>query len=66
MSVPPLLRHNQQVPRQSVSPNVNSSVFQQIITGLNGAEPEEDRIVAITKVVLKLMKHISTRKRTLD
>jgi hypothetical protein len=62
------LRHNQQqVPSQSVQAlDANSSslnkftavatIFQQIMTELNGAEPEEDRIVAITKIVLKLMK----------
>jgi hypothetical protein len=31
------------------------TVFQHIITELNGAESKEDRIVAITKIVLKLM-----------
>jgi hypothetical protein len=55
------LRHNQQVPSQSVqSPNANNSslndmfkvvttvrVFQQIMTEVNGAESEEDRTVAI-------------------
>jgi hypothetical protein len=51
----------------SQTPNVNSSspnnmfrvvamVFQQIMTQLNGVESEEDRIMAITKIVLKLMK----------
>jgi uncharacterized tellurite resistance protein B-like protein len=35
---------------------VVATVFQQILTGLNGAESEEDRIVAIAKIVLKLMK----------
>jgi hypothetical protein len=63
MGAPPPLRHNQQVPSQSVqAPNVNNSslnmfkvvtmVFQQIMTELNAAELEEDRIVAITKIVL--------------
>jgi hypothetical protein len=33
-----------------------ATVLQQIMTHLNGAEPEEDRIVAFTKIVLKLMK----------
>jgi hypothetical protein len=69
MSAPPPSRHNQQqVPSQSVqAPDVNSSslndmfkvvttVFQQIMRELNGAESEEDRIVAITKIVLQLMK----------
>jgi spore coat protein CotF len=68
MSVPHPLRHNQQqVPSQSVqTPNVKVSslkmfkavtaVFQQIMTELNEAEPEEDRIMAITKIVLKLVK----------
>jgi ABC-type thiamine transport system substrate-binding protein len=62
------VRHNQQqVPSQSVqAPDANNSslndtftvvakVFQQIMTKLNGAESEEDRIMAITKTVLKLM-----------
>jgi hypothetical protein len=56
MSALPLLRHNQQVPSQSVrTPDVNSlsvngifkvvtMVFQQIMTELNGAKSEEDRI----------------------
>jgi cytoskeletal protein RodZ len=64
----PPLRHNQQVPSQSVqAPNANSSsvndlftvvgmIFQQIMTELNGAESEEDRIMAITKILLKLVK----------
>jgi hypothetical protein len=69
MSAPPPLRHiQQQLLSQSVqAPNVNSSslnnmfkvvatVFQQIMTELNGAESEEDRMVAIRKIVLKLMK----------
>jgi hypothetical protein len=67
MSAPPPLRHNQQVQSQSVqAPNVNNSslndmfkivttVFQQIMTKLNAAM-SEDRIVAITKIELKLMK----------
>jgi uncharacterized tellurite resistance protein B-like protein len=33
-----------------------ATIFQQIMTELNGAESEEDRIVAITKIVLQLMK----------
>jgi hypothetical protein len=35
---------------------VVSVVFQQIMKQLNGAESEEDRIMAVTKVVLKFMK----------
>jgi hypothetical protein len=49
------------------APNANSSslndmfkevvmAFQQIMTELNGAESEEARVVAITKILLKLMK----------
>jgi hypothetical protein len=61
MDDPPPLGHNQQVPSQSVqTPYVQSSslndmfkvvatVFQQIMTDLNGAESEEDRIATITK-----------------
>jgi hypothetical protein len=30
-------------------------IFQQNMAELNGAESEEDRIMAITKIVLKLM-----------
>jgi hypothetical protein len=69
MSALPPLRHNQQqIPNQSVqAPNVNNSslidmfkvvttLFQQIMTELNGAKSEENRIVPITKIVLKLMK----------
>jgi hypothetical protein len=69
MSVPPSLRHNQQqVTSHSVqASNVKTSslndmfkvlvmVFQQIITELDGAKLEEDRIVAITKIVLKVVK----------
>jgi hypothetical protein len=33
-----------------------ATIFQQIMTELNGVEPEEDRIMAITKISLKLMK----------
>jgi hypothetical protein len=33
-----------------------ATIFQQIMRELSGAEPEKDRIRAITKVVLKLMK----------
>jgi hypothetical protein len=58
----------QQTSTKSVqAPNANSlfpndmfkavaTAFQQIMTELNGAESEEVRIMAITKVVLKLMK----------
>jgi hypothetical protein len=65
---PAPLRHNQQVPRQSIqTPNVNSSslkdmfdvvttVFQQIMTELNGVDSDEERTVAIIKIVLKLVK----------
>jgi hypothetical protein len=70
ISAPPLpLRHNeQQVPSQSVqTANANSSsgnvmfkvvatILQQIVTELNGTESEEDRIMAIKKIVLKVMK----------
>jgi hypothetical protein len=35
-----------------------ATVFQHIMTELNGAESEEDRIVAITKIVSKLLKQI--------
>jgi hypothetical protein len=35
---------------------VVEAVFQQIMTELNGAESEEDRIMAITEIILKLMK----------
>jgi hypothetical protein len=68
MSVPTHLRQNQQVPSQSVqAPNADSSflndmftvvatIFQQIMTDLNGVETEEYRILAITKIILKLMK----------
>jgi hypothetical protein len=33
------------------------TVIQQIMTEFNGAVSEEDKIVAITKIVLNLMKH---------
>jgi hypothetical protein len=32
------------------------TIFQQIMTELNGAESEEERIVVVTRIVLKLMK----------
>jgi hypothetical protein len=35
---------------------VVAAVFQQIMTQLNGTKSEEDRIVAIAKIVLNLMK----------
>jgi hypothetical protein len=35
---------------------VVTMAFQQIMRELNGAESEEDRIVAMTKIILKLMK----------
>jgi hypothetical protein len=33
-----------------------ATIFQQIMTELNGADSEEDRIMIITRTVLKLMK----------
>jgi hypothetical protein len=33
-----------------------TTIIQQIMTELNGAEPEEDRIMVITRIVLKLTK----------
>jgi hypothetical protein len=68
LSVAQACLRNQQVSSQSVqAPNANSSslndmftlfatIFQQIMTDLNGAESEEDRIMTITKIVLKLVK----------
>jgi hypothetical protein len=62
------LRHKQHIPSQSIqTSNVNSSslkdifnvvatVFQQIMTEVKGAYSEEERIVAIAKIVLKLVK----------
>jgi hypothetical protein len=35
---------------------VVATILQQIMTELNGTESEEDGIVAITKITLKLMK----------
>jgi hypothetical protein len=35
---------------------VVTMIFQQIMIEFNGAEPEEDRIIVITKTTLKLMK----------
>jgi hypothetical protein len=34
---------------------VAATICQQIMTELNGAESEEDRIMAITKIVFQLM-----------
>jgi hypothetical protein len=63
MSVPLPLRHNQQVPSQSVqasnanSPSLNgtftavATVVQQIMTELKGAELEEDRILTIKNCI---------------
>jgi hypothetical protein len=53
--------------KSAQAPNVNNSslkymlkvvakVFQQITTELNGSASEENRIMAVTKTVLKLMK----------
>jgi hypothetical protein len=39
---------------------VVATVFQQIMTELNGAESEENGIVAVTKIVLNLMKQTTT------
>jgi hypothetical protein len=62
------LRHYQQVPSQSIqTPDVNSSslkdmfdvvamVFQQIMTELSEANSDEERIVAIIKIVLRHVK----------
>jgi hypothetical protein len=66
--IAPPFFETQPTTRQSVqAPNANSSslndmyaaiatIFQQIMTQLNGAESQEDRIMATTKTVLKLMK----------
>jgi hypothetical protein len=35
---------------------VVARVFQQIMTHLNGADSEKDRIMAITKIALKLVR----------
>jgi predicted component of type VI protein secretion system len=69
LSAPPPLSHEQQqLPSQldqapnAISSSVNdmlkvvATVVQQIMTELIGAESEEDRIMAITKIVLNLMK----------
>jgi hypothetical protein len=60
--LPPLLQHNQQETSQSVqAPNVSSSlndmlkvptVVQQIMIELSGTMSQDDKIVAITKIVL--------------
>jgi hypothetical protein len=68
MSAPPPLRHSQQQVRiqSGQAPDANSlslnnmfevvaATFQHIMTELSGAEPEEDRIMAITEIVLKLV-----------
>jgi hypothetical protein len=66
-SVPRLYNEGQLPPSQSVqASNANSlslndmfkvvaTIFQPIMTELSGAESEEDRIMAITKIVLKLI-----------
>jgi hypothetical protein len=38
-----------------------ATIVQQITTELNGTEPKEDRIMTITKIVLKLTKQIVAR-----
>jgi hypothetical protein len=35
---------------------VVATICQQIMMELNGAEPEADRIMAVTKIILKLVK----------
>jgi hypothetical protein len=35
---------------------VVATIFQQIVTQLNGAGSEEDRIMAVIRIALKLMK----------
>jgi hypothetical protein len=35
---------------------VVAMIFQQMMTEFNGAESEEDRIVNVTKIILKLIK----------
>jgi hypothetical protein len=56
---PPVLKNRPQQTGQSVqAPNVNNifkvaSVVQQIMTGLSDAVSEEQKIVAITKIVMK-------------
>jgi hypothetical protein len=75
---PPPLRQKQQVSSQSVqAPKANSSslndmftvvatIIQQIMTELNGAESEESRIIAITKIVLKFKKKMTARIHRLE
>jgi hypothetical protein len=65
---PPLHEHEQHARGQSTgAPNVNSlpldssmlrivTVAQQFMTESNGAVSEEEKIVALTKIVLNLMK----------
>jgi hypothetical protein len=62
------LRHNQQVPSQSVEAHnaksaslsdmatVVAMIFQQITTELSWAQSEEGRIMVIIKTVLKIIK----------
>jgi hypothetical protein len=64
----PLYQHEQQATGQSVgAPNVKSlpldngmlrivAAVQQVMTEFNGAVSEEEKIVAITKIVSNLMK----------
>jgi hypothetical protein len=68
MGLAPSREHEQQATSQSVgAPNVNSlpldnmlkvvvTVVQQILTEFNGALSEEAKIVAVTKIVLNIMK----------
>jgi hypothetical protein len=62
----PATRHQQKAGQSVRAPTVNSqpldnmlrvvTAVQQIMTEFNGAVSEEDKIVAITKIVLNLMK----------
>jgi hypothetical protein len=64
-SAPPPLPKQQATGQSVPAPNVNSSplnnmlraitLVQQIMTELSGAVSKEDKIVAITKIVLNLM-----------
>jgi Na+/phosphate symporter len=69
LNVPFSLVHNQQQLRrhsvQASNANISSlndmfkvvtTTFQQIMTKFNGADSEKDRIMTITKTLLKLMK----------
>jgi hypothetical protein len=66
ISAPPPLPKQQATCQSVPAPNVNSSptvnmlrvvtVVQQIMTEFNGSVSEEQKIVAITKIVLNLMK----------